>query len=212
MLLTMNDYWENSSVFEGRLVRLRGMSVDDWPLFHQILLDSEASRGRHMIPLPPSPEATKEYISEQVLQRYKNDEGVVAVENKAGEFVGFIRPYDCDRRAGTFSVGGGGSREHWRKGYAFEAFFLLLRFFFNELRYQKATIYVSEVNEPSIELNRKLGFSEEGRLRRMIFMKGRYFDDLVFGMTVEEFLERESDLAMLMANGARGSETAKPFK
>lgn len=36
-------------------------------------------------------------------------------------------------------------------------------------------------------MHRKLGFVEEGRLRRHLFLAGEYRDELMFGMTVEEF-------------------------
>ena len=36
---------------------------------------------------------------------------------------------------------------------------------------------------------------EEGRLRESVYTKGRYFDDVCFGMTCEEFLEKYSEFA-----------------
>jgi RimJ/RimL family protein N-acetyltransferase len=35
-----------------------------------------------------------------------------------------------------------------------------------------------------------VGFQLEGRIRRMVYMRGQYFDELYFGMTREEFAER----------------------
>ena len=42
---------------------------------------------------------------------------------------------------------------------------------------------------------KSLGFVEEGRLRESVYTKGRYFDDVCFGMTREEFLEKYSEFA-----------------
>lgn len=39
-------------------------------------------------------------------------------------------------------------------------------------------------------LHKKLGFVLEGRLRRMVFTGGHYYDELIYGMTQEEFAER----------------------
>jgi RimJ/RimL family protein N-acetyltransferase len=36
-----------------------------------------------------------------------------------------------------------------------------------------------------------VGFFEEGRRRRQLFMNGEYDDELLFGMTREEFDENE---------------------
>ena len=44
----------------------------------------------------------------------------------------------------------------------------------------------------SIRLHEKLGFQLEGRLRRMIYTNGQFFDELLFGLTAEEFAARYS--------------------
>jgi len=77
--------------------------------------------------------------------------------------------------------------EHQRKGYASEAIRLVLRYFFEELRYHKATVQVYAFNEASIRLHQKLGFQEEGRSRDMIYTQGRYVDELTFGLTFDEW-------------------------
>jgi RimJ/RimL family protein N-acetyltransferase len=48
-------------------------------------------------------------------------------------------------------------------------------------------------NEASIRLHEKLGFIEEGRIRRNSFQNGQYLDDVLFGMTREEFDEHVND-------------------
>jgi len=85
--------------------------------------------------------------------------------------------------------------EHQRQGYAAEVIQLVLRYFFDELRYQKATVQIHADNSASIRLHEKLGFQLEGRLRRIVFNHGQYFDGLMYGLTVEEFhTMRESDV------------------
>jgi RimJ/RimL family protein N-acetyltransferase len=64
---------------------------------------------------------------------------------------------------------------------------LVLRFMFDERRFQKCEARVYDYNSASISLHRKLGFVEEGRLRRHLFLAGEYRDEFIFGMTVEEF-------------------------
>ncbi len=74
--------------------------------------------------------------------------------------------------------------------YASEAIVLVLRYFFEELRYQKVTVTVYSFNAPSIRLHESLGFQREGCLRRTVFTQGQHFDEIFFGMTVEEFRAR----------------------
>jgi RimJ/RimL family protein N-acetyltransferase len=40
-------------------------------------------------------------------------------------------------------------------------------------------------------MHKKLGFQEEGRRRRQVFFNGEFHDDVLFGMTREEFDARE---------------------
>lgn len=61
-----------------------------------------------------------------------------------------------------------------------------MRYYFEELRYQKATVHTYSFNKPSLRLHERLGFQPEGRVRRMIHTEGQYFDDLILGLTVEE--------------------------
>jgi len=52
---------------------------------------------------------------------------------------------------------------------------------------QKITARVYTFNAASIRMNERLGFLQEGRLRRMVFTYGKHADLLLFGMTWEEF-------------------------
>jgi len=67
----------------------------------------------------------------------------------------------------------------------------VLRYYFEELRYQKVTVSVYSFNEESIALHKRLGFKQEGCLRRMIYTRGQYFDRLLFGLTADEFAVRK---------------------
>ncbi|HEX5943871.1 MAG TPA: GNAT family protein, partial [Anaerolineales bacterium] len=72
----------------------------------------------------------------------------------------------------------------------------VLRYYFRELRYQKVTIMIYSFNERSIRLHEKLGFKLEGRLRRMVYTNGTFYDELFFGMIIEEFdqIDKKNDL------------------
>ena len=80
--------------------------------------------------------------------------------------------------------------EYQKQGYAAESMYLVLRYFFEELRCQKVTVQINNINTNSIRLAERFGFVKEGCMRRTIFTKGRYYDELIYGMTVEEFFEK----------------------
>ncbi|MBX3056293.1 MAG: GNAT family N-acetyltransferase [Anaerolineae bacterium] len=51
------------------------------------------------------------------------------------------------------------------------------------------TVKVYGYNEPSQRLHEGMGFMLEGRIRRAALTDGRYYDDLIYGLTREEFEE-----------------------
>ncbi|GAA4035669.1 hypothetical protein GCM10022247_71650 [Allokutzneria multivorans] len=62
---------------------------------------------------------------------------------------------------------------------------------FDERRYQKCGVSVHSFNDGSLALHRKLGFTEEGRMRRQVFAGGTHHDAALFGITAEEFRARK---------------------
>lgn len=173
--------------FEGEKVRLRAVEPSDWETFSQWDLDTDAARRSYNIPFPQSQAAVRRKLEERSLQKPDGDVFRFVIVNKANAAVGTINTHSCDARSGTFKYGLGIGREHQRKGYAAEAIRLVLRYYFLERRYQKATAHVYSFNEASIRLHERLGFQLEGRLRRMYYTGGEFHDELVFGMTAAEF-------------------------
>jgi len=176
-----------TNIWQGKLVRLRAVEPEDWQAFFDWDQDTNFGRWTYWIPFPGSQEAAKKWTADLALADNKNHEFRWVIETLDGEFAGTLNTHTCDPRVGTFQYGIAVRREHWRNGYASEAIWIVLGYFFRELRYQKANAYVYAFNEPSLELHRKLGFREEGRLRRMVYTDGQHHDEVIFGLTVEEF-------------------------
>jgi RimJ/RimL family protein N-acetyltransferase len=174
-------YWQ------GRLVRLRAMEPSDWEAYHAWNQDDEQARLLYSIPFPRSAEAMRRWAERTATQEPDGDNFRWVITDLSGAVAGDLTTHDSDRRHGHFSYGISVAREHRRKGYASEAILLVLRYYFLELRYHKATVHVYDFNKPSLALHTKLGFREEGRLREMIFTNGRYHDKIIYGMTAEEF-------------------------
>ncbi len=93
------------------------------------------------------------------------------------------------------------------RGTLLDAVRLLLRYAFFELRMQKANATTVAFNQGSIRLQLALGFQEEGRRRRMVYTDGNYFDELLFGMTREEF---EATIRAAAVASDSGSSEAGP--
>ena len=177
-------YWQ------GRLVRLRAMEPGDWEAYHAWNEDDEQARLLYHVPFPQSAEAVRRFAEETARQKPEGDDFRFVITNLAGAVVGDLTTHHCEPRHGSFGYGIAIRREERRKGYASEAILIVLRYYFEELRYHKASTGIYAFNQPSLALHRKLGFQEEGRLRAMIYTNGRYHDQVLVGMTAEEFAAR----------------------
>jgi RimJ/RimL family protein N-acetyltransferase len=115
-----------------------------------------------------------------------------SIESNADRtLLGGINTFACDERVGMFEYGIEILHAFRRQGHASEAIRILLQQYFDEYRYQKVNTRVHEFNAASIALHEKLGFQQEGRVRRAVYTGGRHWDLLLFGLTVEEFRRTE---------------------
>lgn len=178
------------NIWQGTRVRLRGIEPEDASTFFAWDQDTEMTRRLYFIPFPTSEERQRRWAERMATAEPSGDTFHFVIETLGGEMVGSISTHRCEPRHGTFDYGVAVHAQQRRRGYASEAIVLLLRYYFRELRYQKVTAHVYSFNEPSIRLHERLGFQQEGRLRRMIHTDGQYFDEVIFGMTAEEFAAR----------------------
>jgi RimJ/RimL family protein N-acetyltransferase len=174
-------------VWQGRRVRLRAIEPEDGAVYFAWNRDDDQARGLWHVTFPQSAEGVRQWTLEESRKRPTGDAYRLVIEDERGEIVGDLSTHDCDPRVGTFSYGITIRRERRREGYAAEAIMLLLGYFFRELRYQKVTVRIFSWNTPSIQFHERLGFTLEGRIRRTVFTRGEHFDELVYGMTSEEF-------------------------
>ncbi|MFC4115908.1 GNAT family N-acetyltransferase [Nonomuraea zeae] len=177
-----------TSVWVGERVRLRAKEPDDWEAFHSFEEDSDAVRNGWRLHPPSSAAYAKKRTAEEAEQRPDLDDPDLVIATRDGNVpVGSIGAHHSDRDHGTFAYGISVGTPYHRKGYASEAIVLLLRYMFFERRFQKAEAWVYSSNDASLALHRRLGFVEEGRRRRSHYANGRYDDEVLFGMTIEEF-------------------------
>jgi len=175
------NYWQ------GTRIRLRAVEPADAEIFNQWNRDSERARNLDFVWPPTSRASMDAWAQAESLKHLGNDQFRWIIETLQSTPVGSIDTHSCNPRCGTFGYGIDIAPEHRRKGYAGEAIRLVLRYYFEELRYQKVTVPVHSYNAASIRLHERLYFKLEGTHRRMGFTRGSYFDVLWYGMTVDEF-------------------------
>lgn len=81
-----------------------------------------------------------------------------------------------------------GNKESWGKGYGTEVKNILLKYVFIELGLNRIYSYNWAQNKKMININKKLGFTLEGKLRSDIFSNGEYKDRVIFSMLKEEYI------------------------
>lgn len=174
-------YWENEKV------RLDAFEKGDIELFKKCLSLYEMQEGNCDFRFPVSDAYCKKKIEEMSDRENDETEGqFLKVMDKMGDCVGVIDIHNIDERVGYFEYGIAIFPEHRRKGYAKNAISLIIKYFFEERRYQKVNAMIYSFNDASIALHEKLGFMLEGKIRRNFYTRGSYFDTLIYGMTVEE--------------------------
>lgn len=183
-----------TSFWQGERIHLRASEPGDWETYFNWNQDDEQARRLYFIHPPQSRETVRRWVEAAATERPEGDAFRWVIANEADEVVGGITTHSCDRRVGTFSYGLNVAVAHRGRGYAAEALTLVLRYYFHELRYQKANAGIYAFNEESIRLHERLGFQLEGRQRRMVFTEGRYHDLLLFGLTTEEFAQRHPSI------------------
>ena len=186
--MQLNESTAVKCFWQGARVCLRPLSVDDADVMVAEERDSESIRvfepGIHPMHSLGAMRAWLERV-----QQSPGDAAYFAIEDEDGTMVGTASIGGWQNRNGTFTFAVRIYRAYQRKGYAKDATKILLRYGFYELGCQKANSETIAFNEGSIQLHRSLGFQIEGRRRRNAYTAGQYWDEVLFGLTREEFDE-----------------------
>lgn len=180
---------DNQYFWQGKLIRLRPMHIDDVDLWlSDEQSDSEGVRFLNSgITLPRSEHDARQFAKEFAEFNNKEERLMFSIETLQGQLVGGINIHSMDHKNGTFETGSRLYQAYRGQGYFFDAKIIVLRYAFHELRFQKYNLHTMETNEAMISHAQRLGCQAEGRVRRDIYTNGRYYDELIFGLTREEF-------------------------
>ena len=77
----------------------------------------------------------------------------------------------------------------WGNGYATEAARSMISFAFMELSLHRISAYCVAENQASARVLERLGMQLEGRTREKAYYKGRWWDELHYGLLVSEWAE-----------------------
>lgn len=170
---------------EGDLVRLRAIEPTDGPDLNEELGDPEVLDGL-LLPFPQSRAAWREFVEAS----RGGDDLLLTIETLEDRTpIGGCGLRRIDARARTADLGIWIAKGSWDRGYGTDATRVLCRFAFRHMGLQRIQLDVFETNPRAVRAYEKVGFKEEGRLRRAHFVGGRHVDTIVMGLLAEELVE-----------------------
>lgn len=133
-----------------------------------------------------TPETIRQFVTEM---RSSPDNYLFAIVHiESGKHVGNIKVGAINRVHKHCEVGYFiGDREMWGKGIATEAIRLATHFAFDRLGMHRAQAVVDVDNPASAKALERVGYAKEGTLREKLFMDGRWNDQMLYGILVDDF-------------------------
>ena len=117
----------------------------------------------------------------------------LGVFDSAKNVIGHIQLHSINWRARSAELGLGLAKKSNRgKGYGTDASKVLVRYGFDHLGLHRIFANPVEFNQPAIRVLEKSGFSLEGREREAFFLRGHWYDRVVFSILEHEFREKSS--------------------
>ena len=114
---------------------------------------------------------------------------LLAVQNKDGAVVGFIRINDIDLVARKATIRMLIAPEMQGQGYGTDALRTLASFCFRELGLHRIGLVVREDNNRALAVYKHLGFQVEGCEREAVWTEGRWINFLHMGLLAHEWHE-----------------------
>lgn len=180
--------------WQDKKVRLRAIQEEDWESCYINDFDTAARILLECaVELPPTIVGAKKFVEENANFTSTNGRIMFTIENLDGDSIGGINLNSIDERNGTFSIGIVIDKEYRGKGYGTSAMKILLKYAFLERRLNKFNDYVLEGNVGSAQMMRKLGCIQEGIRRQVVYVNGKYLDFILFGLTKDEFIEKQKE-------------------
>lgn len=111
--------------------------------------------------------------------------GIKLVENN--ELIGVLGLKNISAKNKKAEVGYWIAQDYWKKGYGGESVSIIIDYGFGKLALHKIDAKVFALNEASIKILLKIGFTEEGLLKDDVFHKEDFADNILFGLLKPDY-------------------------
>lgn len=174
----------------GPRLRLRPLERSDLPRYQELSADAEINMLYGGLGLPSSMRALERWYDSG--EADITDRRIRLGIEAGGTLIGSVSLFNEENlpsRSGTFGILIG-DRAYLGRGYGGEASILFLTYAFGVLSYHKINLDLFEYNTRAFALYQKLGFVVEGRRRENHWARGRFWDDILMGITAKEWWQK----------------------
>ncbi|GAB6169465.1 GNAT family protein [Clostridium carnis] len=175
-------------MYKGNLVKLRAYKEEDIDRATEFINDEETKKL--LVIDTPFP-ITKWKESEWIKSRDASSDLTYdfAIEDlETGKYIGGCSINNTNIKNRNCTIGIMiGDKAYWGKGYGTDALKVLIKFIFEEVNMEKIKLNVFSFNKRAIACYKKIGFIEEGILKKEIYRNGKYHDEIVMALFKENF-------------------------
>lgn len=178
---------ENPVVFlKAKRVYLRPIEKTDVPLLTRWINDPDVRQ--YLKAFLPNQNSEEEKWVDELATRKTTDVVLMICLTEDDRPIGTMGIHRISWKDRTATTGALiGEKELWGKGYGSEAKMVLLDYAFNTLNLRKICSTANATNPRSIAYSQKCGYKVEGVLRKHVFIKGRYVDQVHLAIFAHEF-------------------------
>ncbi len=173
-------------MLKGQKVLLRAGTREDMSRQWDFENDPEIYFLDGARPRPTSLESLQAFF-DNTLSKNEGEDVNFSIEAD-GKYIGHCGLHGMDAAARSCELSIEiGDHTYWGQGYGRDAIRLLLGYAFQHMNLNRVWLNTHSENERAIRAYRACGFVEEGRLRKHLWLAGRYVDRVIMGVLREEF-------------------------
>ena len=178
------------ALLRGSRVRLRPLERGGLSRYQELFFEPEISLHYGELGMPENLDRLQRRFEAGEFDTM--DRSLLLVIETEGTLIGTMQLKNTENlpsRSATFGIMIG-DPAYLDRGYGTEASTLLLDYVFAVLGYHKINLDLFEYNARALAMYEKLGFVLEGRRRENHWSRGRFWDDILMGVTAEEWWSR----------------------
>jgi len=176
-------------ILKGEKVILRYPKLSDAKWFFVNIKKPEIAQN--LGPAPKKLKSVKDEIkwvkSQPAKRRKKETLNFAIVDKKTKKLIGSCGFNTINLDEKYVEAGWWTAKQYWGKGYALDAVKQLIKYGFNKMKLNRIEARMFVYNPRSHKFAKKLGFKDEGYMRKRHLFKGKFYDEYLVGLLRKEW-------------------------